>query len=273
MIQIHWKYPEVSISDTSMIARVESGTIRIAHMGCKLAKTCLPARKLFPQQYLDVAEYLDRQYGSRRVWNTSQPATTLLARSLASLLQYTGATGIELVDTMRKGSDYWRPGNLLSEAVRSMESNAQLESNRVSFGRFDALCPSALLLQEFQRNESMAFGEYAAAYAAESNARGLELAVSECIVSNARGRIPVYYCTDPFLRGYCSSSQALGDYRLRTWMPALRDAGCHRVVLVEELVKAFTAHGFQVELFELDQLAENGLHRRLFSSSSSQESY
>jgi hypothetical protein len=263
---IEWQYPTAQFSDERLTATVSSGTIRIAHLGCKLAKTCLSMRKDAPSRYAEIELYLNRKYGSKRTWNTSESSTELLGRSLAGLQHASGAKGLQLMDTMRNGSDYWRPGNLLSAAVEVARATRPEKIGTISFARYEELCPSLKLLASFQNDESMDFGLYADSYARELNrGGGLEVAIAETIVLNARERIPVFYCTDPFIRGYCSASEVLGDYRLRNWIPMLREAGCHRIVLVEEMVKFFLRNGFQVEVFELDQLVQSGFHQRFFT--------
>jgi hypothetical protein len=52
-------------------------------------------------------------------------------------------------------------------------------------------------------------------------------------------------------------------YKSRNWLP-LREQGCHRTILVEEMINAATNSAVNVELYELDQLSPNGLHHRTY---------
>ena len=264
---VHWEHPVAQVVEGLMTATVTSGTLRIAHVGCSLPATCLPSKKDSYELHATVETFLDHQYGSRKNWKTSLKSTSLLGRSLRCLTQVSGANGIHLVDTMRGGSDYWRPGKLLSDGVQEMRQGVIDGSPApVSYGRFDELCPSLQLLERFRKHDSMSFGNYAAEYANELLGNGaLEKALADCIVQNSRGWLPVFYCTDPYIKGYCPSTEALSPYTTRNWTPQLRQTGCHRVVLVEELTRRIIAQGFTVEVFELDQLSQAGLHRRVFS--------
>jgi hypothetical protein len=213
-----------------------------------------------------VESLLDGLYGSRSHWKRKEPSTFLLGQTLQRLLQATGAEGIHLIETMRKGSDHWRPGRLITDAVRHLESAMHKPLHQLAtYGRFDPLCPSLQLLNRFRLDPSMSFADYAFQYANELYlSDAVRLAAMECIVQNSMGIIPVFYCTDPYLKGYCNPQMALGPYMERNWNVALRNEGCHRVILCEELAAFILSNGFDVELYELDQMAAAGFHLRTF---------
>jgi len=73
----------------------------------------------------------------------SQRLGTVLAQAVES----SSLAGIALWDTMRKGSDYWRPGKFLSAAVEWMPLELQRQT---SFHLRDEFCPPAQLLDEFR---------------------------------------------------------------------------------------------------------------------------
>jgi hypothetical protein len=54
-------------------------------------------------------------------------------------------------------------------------------------------------------------------------------------------------------------------YSERDWNPDLRFEGCHRVVLVEELMRIVVDQGFSVQLFEVDPNHNAGVHVRQYS--------
>jgi len=96
------------------------------------------------------------------------------------------------------------------------------------------------------------------------------LAAALAAVAWAQGLLLAFYCTDPYIPGYGRAEEAVAGvpYGERLWLdsgrPALRDPGCHRVILAEEAARWFVARGVNVELFEVDQQHEGGCHRREF---------
>lgn len=270
MIKLNFDFPIAQVSDRGLTAKVETGELLIAHMGCMLPATTLPKKLEFPDQHLAVTELLDKHYGARKAWKTPAKATELLGKSLLSISRLAESKGIQLFDTIRSGSDYWRPGKLLTDSVEAMKNLSERQFDvSVGYGRLDELCPSSDLLREFRADESMTFGQYAERYATELRSNGgLELAIAELIMQNSRGRIPVFYCTDPYIKGYCRSDDWLGQpYLSRGWLGTLRETGCHRVILVEEIIRRVVDRGFTVRLFELDQLDQQGVHQRIFVGS------
>lgn len=100
-----------------------------------------------------------------------------------------------LYDTMRKGSDYWRPGNLLTLAAQVVRDN--VPHHAVSYARQDVLCPPLELLEQF-RTTAMTFGEYATEYAAylrEGNPSPLSVAAGAVILAQLQGFLAAFYCT------------------------------------------------------------------------------
>ena len=155
-----------------------------------------------------------------------------------------GQVGIVLLDTMRKGSDYWRPGSLLTQVADCIRQGVS-EGCAVIYVRDDCWCPTPRLLEQ-SRNVGMRFGEYAAQYARElKQAKGLESAAYAVIAANALKMTPAFYCTDPYVPDFGDSDAAARDvpYDQREWLddrPGFRDLsqyGCHRVVFAEELAK------------------------------------
>ena len=90
-----------------------------------------------------------------RRWDSKDPdwrragkkgAATSVGKALGCAAERAQMSGVELWDTMRGGSDYWRGGKLLSEAGGAMKSDAA-----VTFARDDNLCPPLHLLEAFRR--------------------------------------------------------------------------------------------------------------------------
>jgi hypothetical protein len=258
--------PVAEVRVGGLVAHVQSPVIRLGHMGCKLLGT-LPkefkARKVpFPEQ---VARDWDQRFGTRSAWAKTDQACARLGAALAGTLQLAGCTAVELWDTMRNGSDAWRPGGFVTRAVGDLHS--QRPGTRVTYLRHDELCPSSGLLQEFRESQAMAFGDYAARYAAElGRGGGVEEAVAAVVRAQAAGALPLFYCVDPYIPGDGQAPTMLGpvEYGKRQWLAGLRDEGCHRVVLAEEVARRFREHGFAVELYEVDQLCAAGAHVRRF---------
>lgn len=103
----------------------------------------------------------------------------------------------------------------------------------------------------------MPFAEYAERYADHLRAEGrLDLALGAVIEAQARRRVAVFLCTDPFIPGYAEGREAFSTtpFRERSWplQALLRDAGCHRVVLTDLLGQRLRAEGLGVRLLELD---------------------
>lgn len=247
--------PQVVISDTSLevrwgglAARVDRARVRFAHLGCKLLGTIkeVPAEQ---------ADCWDRQFG--RAWKDKQHATERLAKALAATAEQAQVDGVMLWDTMRQGSDYWRPGNLLSKAadhLRRLRPGCE-----VTYAREDALCPPVELLERFRTDPQMTFGQYAEQYAEYLRAQDcLVVAAAAVLLGLACNRMAVFYCVDPYVPDYGRTEEALRatPYAERHWMAGLREEGCHRVVLAEEVARFFSGRGVAVDVFEVDPTFE-----------------
>ncbi len=250
MIEFDRKASSASVVEEGLLATAVA-PIRFGHLGCKVLRTVLEDLKKSGTALPDsVARLWDRKAPDWRKAPSTGAAGTV-ASALKRALATSNALGLELWDTMRGGSDYWRPGKLLSDAA------AHFAEGVVSFRRLDALCPPAELLGEFRRDPSMPFAEYAERYADYLRAGGrLDLALGAVIEAQARKRVAIFLCTDPFIPGYAQGSEALSTtpFRSRSWplQAPLRDAGCHRVVLTDLLGQRLREEGFVVRLLELD---------------------
>lgn len=239
---------------------INTDRIQFGHLGCKRLGTIVKDYKEAGLP-LDIVETWNRRIPG---WKKTDDACDRLAAALHKTLLLAGTNELELWDTMRKGSDYWRPGNLLTQAVTQLKRLNDAAS--VTYVRRDELCPSKPLLDQFHADESMSFGQYAEQYASELKLGAIEVAVAHVVRAVASGALVLFYCIDPFVPGYCDSSLlATTGYAARKWAP-LRNEGCHRVILGEEVARRFLNAGFSVELYEVDQMADQGVHVRLLAS-------
>jgi hypothetical protein len=248
-----------------------STTIPIAHMGCKtLAKLLEPykgdtkktVRARFDQLF--PAGWDNPNDGKRRLATAIAQSVEMTHRSYPPDCHLQGAV---FWDTMRKGSDYWRPGKLLTEVAEIIRQEHGLQA---SYQRDDTICPPLELLDEFVSDNAMPFGGYAQGYAQHLRQEGILEAVAVEVVANlASGRLPVFYCVDPYIPGYVDKSQVMSStpYDRRQWSsePALREGGCHRVILVEELAKYLTTYGISIQLLAIDPTFSK-CHTTFFSS-------
>lgn len=235
-------------------AEIDAARVCIGHLGCKLLGTI---KKQVPPH---LAEQWDQEFGRAR-WRSTQNAKPKLATSLEKAIELSGMEGAVLWDTMRTGSDYWRPGKLLTETVELLPAHY---AERVAYAREDGLCPPSKLLNEFMTNEQMGFGEYAQCYAEYlSTGDRIPLAKVSVLFDIARNRLPIMYCVDPYIPHYANSQQFCSDipYHRRDWLNELRTEGCHRIVLVEEIVKAFLVHGIPVNVFALNSTMQDAFLR------------
>lgn len=160
-----------------------------------------------------------------------------------------------LWDTMRTGSDYWRPGKLLTESANLLRE--QLPAVNVFYAREDLFCPPELLLREF-RETQMSFGEYAERYAQYLLVHKVpELASAHLLTELARGNLSIFYCVDPYVPAYGKAEEMLKvPYQQRSWIENLRFEGCHRVILTEEIIRYLIGKRLAVELYEIDHTFE-----------------
>jgi hypothetical protein len=239
----------VESSRPSPVAVVSTGQqLALAHFGCMVLG------KLKGSVPPDIKAKWDCKFGNRKAWSCTTDATARLARALHQAAVDAGYPALTLWDTMRKGSDYWRPGNLLSKVA-----DALLSSNppiRVTFLKMDDLCPLASLLKEFRDNCQMTFGEYAERYSQYLRQTDglLQRATERIMIELSLPSLPAFYCTDSHVPDYLPPDQILRvPYRDRNWLSELRTVGCHRLILAEEIIRFLLQSGAaQVKLYEID---------------------
>jgi len=221
-------------------AQVSTSNICIGHLGCKLLSTI----EKIPQ---DLKSQWDQKIGKH--WKSKKDSKAKLAVALKKAIQDSGQNGAVLWDTMRTGSDYWRPGKLLLDVAG--EINQQYE---ISYGREDFLCPQKELLAEFM-NSDMSFGEYAEQYAQYLRTGNiLNIGIAHILLGLARQLLPIFYCIDPYIPDYANSEELFSNipYNKRYWLPEIPKEGCHRIILIEEIVKKFAEYNVSVNVFEVD---------------------
>lgn len=249
----------VVVSDGGLVAEARS-PLWFGHLGCKRLATVKKDRADARKKARDKGQVEPAEIPAAifTAWDRACPgwaspkagAAEGAGDALARGLAVSGASSIELWDTMRSGSDYWRPGALLSQAV------APLGASRASFGRLEELCPPAELLEKL-RELKLPWADYAQQYAdwLEQDGR-IDLAVGVVALAQARSRLAVFYCTDAYIPGYADRAQWASEipYRKRHWPLAsdLREEGCHRVVLADLLVRRIRKLGATAEIVELD---------------------
>ena len=239
------------------VASVPGKNLCFAHFGCKLQATLLEdfKRKSWPFP----GELAAAWNKARPGWRDKKNAVPRLADALCTATEACGLHGLVLLDTMRNGSDYWRPGKFLTQTADRIRQEASQDWD-VTYARDDRWCPPAELLDDFRKKEKMSFGEYAARYAQSLTQEAIEAAARTVISAQAQRKMAAFYCTDPYLPGYGDSTQTGSlPYEQRTWldqcpgMEHLREYGCHRVVLAEEIAKFLVKCGASVNLYEIEQ--------------------
>ena len=245
---------------TLNFADLPGGVLSLAHFGCTVLGNL---KEPIPDS---IREEWDRKLGSRKVWNSKQKATERLATTLRKAAMEAGFSALTLWDTMRNGSDYWRPGKLLSDVANRLASPEP--SIAVTLLKLDELCPPTDLLSEFRDDQVMAFGEYAHRYAEylQNTPRLLERVAARVVIELRVGSLPAFFCIDPYIPDYVSPAQLLRTpYRERSWMKELRSSGCHRVILVEELVGFYIRRGLgRATVFEIDPTFARVFRREIF---------
>ena len=88
--------------------------------------------------------YLDDNVPSWR--HVPGSAGEIVGKALDALLDVSQANGIALIDTMRKGSDYWRPGSLVTKAADYLRRKRD-DDTTIVYLRLDELCPMQPILQ------------------------------------------------------------------------------------------------------------------------------
>jgi len=204
----------------------------------------------------------DQKFGKH--WKSKKESKKKLAVALEDAIQKSGQNGAVLWDTMRSGSDYWRPGKLLLEVVEEMNPRYT-----ISYSREDFLCPPKKLLHEFMDSD-MSFGEYAEQYAQYLKTGNiLNMGMAYVLLGLARQQLPIFYCVDPYIPGYTNPNELFSNtpYKERYWLPAIPKEGCHRVILVEEIVKKFAKFNVAIHIFEVDSTRQIS-HKREYKKES-----
>lgn len=248
----------IEVRVCGLSATWNSNLVPIAHLGCKTLDKLLSGYKGDVRR--DLGKKLDGRFA--KGWRDNSAATPRVADALACGIAQANTAlggghvlqGAVLWDTMRKGSDYWRPGNLLTDVADAVRENHRWE---VAFQREDQLCPPSSLLEGFSKDPAFRFGAYAQEYSDYLQGAGsLDIAIAGVVANLACGRLPVFYCVDPYVPGYGDPTQVLSHVRYdrRNWAaePELRDVGCHRVVLVEEIARRLLKCGARVQILALD---------------------
>jgi hypothetical protein len=259
-IRTSGKVLEATWGGISVACPIPESGLPVAHLGCQNVKN---AAKKFGALPRGLLVQLDVMYGANMPQRPE--AVPLVVSAIANGIAAADLRGAVLVDTMRSGSDYWRPGKLFGEVADSLR-NQGLE---VSHAREDALCPSGELLDRFRSDTAMCFAAYAHAYEQELLAgeqKSLRIAAYLTASALARKLLPVFYCTDPYIPGYAAPLQISATPFANRVYPVdphgfYREVGCHRVVLAECLGRCFRSLGVAVVCHELD--ANAGMsHRR-----------
>ena len=147
----------------------QASNLCFAHFGCRLLATLLED---FKKKSWPFPNELAAAWNKARPrWRDKKDAVARLADALRTATDACGLHGLVLLDTMRNGSDYWRPGKLLTDTVDRIRHEASQDWD-VTYARDDRWCPPAELLDDFRKKEKMPFGEYAARYAQSLSSRG-----------------------------------------------------------------------------------------------------
>jgi hypothetical protein len=245
----------INLSWDGVIAEIPKTGVCIAHLGCKQLHT-------IENVPVDLKEYWDRKIGP--AWRNKKDATGKLAHAFRDAIKASNLQGAVLWDTMRNGSDYWRPGKLLSQVAEL------LKPCEISYAREDSLCPPQALLAAFMAEGSiMSFAQYAQHYCDYLHEDDrLSVAVAHVILNLARKQLPVFYCVDPYVPSYSNKAESFSEvpYAAREWEPRLREEGCHRVVLIEEIGKTLLRCGASLTVLEIDPPCQMAHVRRIESA-------
>jgi len=86
----------------------------------------------------------------------------------------------------------------------------------------------------------------------------LSLAMASVLFDLARNKLPIFYCVDPYIPHFADKTEFGFDipYSQRHYIDELRTEGCHRIVLVEEIAKAFVKVGVKPRVVELNSTFE-----------------
>jgi len=247
--------PALSARLVELVLAAGERPVVLAHLGCKHLKHVKGAPAALKKRWDAAAP------GWRRApegGSAGAVGAALAAGVLAARRERPEVGGVEVVDTMRLGSDYWRPGRLLSQA-------AEAAGVAVTFWRDDDLCPPRPLLERFRAGGELSFGEFAEAYARHLGAERVERAAFAVLRALAQGQVAAFACADPYLPDYGRSADFLSGrpWPERAFEPELRLGGCHRVVLAEAVARFFQARGVGGVVLEIDPTGRRA-HRRAF---------
>lgn len=262
-IVIETQNGNILVSWGSIIAEVKMKDISIGHFGCKLLGT-------LPEVPQNLAIEWDRRFsllGCKWSWKSKIDSKKNLADTLAMAIGHSQMSGAVLWDTMRKGSDYWRPGKLLLDTVEMIPPQFI-----ISYAREDCFCPPQDLLKQFMDTD-MGFGEYAEQYSQFLRADDtIKIGMATVLLNIARKQMPIFYCVDPYIPSYASKDEFCSNvsYKDRKWLTALPKEGCHRFVLVEEIVKGFLQQEIPVRVYEIEHSARI-FHERISAPKKSLE--
>ena len=169
-------------------------SIKIADLGCKQLGTLRSAKTTDPVSKKKLPKYtispeLQALWATKigPIWRDNKEAQLKLGEAFFNTAKENNLKGFALIDTMRKGSDYWRPGNLIS---RSFDITDELATEagtavNINYHKVDLYCPSKGLLEEFMQSD-MSFNEYAQRYYIELKQSGvIEHAVVTTVMSLA----------------------------------------------------------------------------------------
>jgi hypothetical protein len=259
---------EVTATRGNLSAMLPAECLFLAHVGFRslgsIAKEVSPATR----------SMWDEEFG--RAWRKTDEACRRLANVLNEAIKKSCLSGICLNDTMRKGSDFWRPGKLVSDVVELLPNSVR---EHTCMGRRDILCPPKELLHSFLNNDGFSFSSYEEKYAAYLVATsGSFVAACDAVFSLASGQLPIYCCTDPYIPGYRRTVGRLTELELevRSTEGAIVDGnsiatnphsieiradyrtlGCHRLRLVHEIATIFHQIGIpSVNILEPNQTTD-----------------
>ncbi len=108
--EVEFNGQTIMVSVGGLLAEINAKKICFAHLGCKVLYTI---ENVPP----NLKTYWDTKFGSHKAWANKLDSKGRLARTLQKAIEQCGLSGLTLWDTMRTGSDYWRPGKLLTESV------------------------------------------------------------------------------------------------------------------------------------------------------------
>lgn len=251
---------EILVRCGETTAQVSGHIVQLGHVGLRVLGVVAKEVDLPHAYELE----LDQRFG--RAWRNTTHATKRLGRTLWKAANATGLDGFALIDTMRTGSDYWRPGKGLLLAAEVARGLAREEGKllRIRYEREDELCPEPDLLDRFRHEAAMTFAEYAQAYSDYLVKHvGIERVVAMFVRPLSEGLLGLVTCVDPYMPDYGNHAELGTDkpWTTRSSLAGYRD-GCHRIVLVDLATRYLLDRGFEVRISELDATNVRVLERR-----------